>query len=233
MKSSLLPLLCTGLLFFSVSCTAGFNGSSGSLSTSFTEEDGGNPSSFERRGHASFDQALDFYDAATDFCAARDYDAALEALDQAYDLILRAETRTPTDFQQRDDLRLTIAKRILEVHSSRKMGVIGTRSPIQVPVNNPHVQAEIRRFTGPEREFFKQSYRRSGIYSEAILKKLRERGLPEELVWLPLIESGYEAQALSPARALGLWQFIPSTGVRFGLKRELLVDERMDPEKST
>ena len=43
----------------------------------------------------------------------------------------------------------------------------------------------------------------------------------------------YEVITLSPARALGLWQFIPSTGYKFGLKRDQYVDERMDPEKST
>jgi membrane-bound lytic murein transglycosylase D len=57
--------------------------------------------------------------------------------------------------------------------------------------------------------------------------------LPEELSWLPLIESGYKVRALSNARALGLWQFIASTGYKYGLKRTRLIDERMDPEKST
>jgi membrane-bound lytic murein transglycosylase D len=66
-----------------------------------------------------------------------------------------------------------------------------------------------------------------------ILKMLKEAGLPRELAWLPLIESGYKVSALSKARALGLWQFIASTGHRFGLKRNLYIDERMDPIKST
>jgi membrane-bound lytic murein transglycosylase D len=62
---------------------------------------------------------------------------------------------------------------------------------------------------------------------------LKQAGLPEELSWLPLIESGFKVNALSSARALGLWQFIPSTGYKFGLKRDLFVDERLDPVKST
>jgi membrane-bound lytic murein transglycosylase D len=53
------------------------------------------------------------------------------------------------------------------------------------------------------------------------------------LSWLPLIESGYKVNAYSHARALGLWQFIPSTGYKFGLQRNKFIDERMDPEKST
>jgi membrane-bound lytic murein transglycosylase D len=62
---------------------------------------------------------------------------------------------------------------------------------------------------------------------------LREAGLPQELSWLPLIESGFKVNALSRSRALGMWQFIPSTGYKFGLSRDKFIDERMDPEKST
>jgi membrane-bound lytic murein transglycosylase D len=53
------------------------------------------------------------------------------------------------------------------------------------------------------------------------------------LSWLPLIESGFKVNALSRSRALGMWQFIPSTGYKFGLSRDKFIDERMDPEKST
>jgi membrane-bound lytic murein transglycosylase D len=66
-----------------------------------------------------------------------------------------------------------------------------------------------------------------------IRRQLAEAGLPEQLAWLPLVESGFKDRALSSARALGLWQFIPSTGYRYGLDRSDWVDERMDPEKST
>jgi membrane-bound lytic murein transglycosylase D len=57
--------------------------------------------------------------------------------------------------------------------------------------------------------------------------------MPEQLSWLPLVESGFKDRALSTARALGLWQFIPSTGYRYGLDRSDWIDERMDPEKAT
>ncbi|TYT74785.1 lytic transglycosylase [Desulfobotulus mexicanus] len=180
----------------------------------------------------SFDQALDFYDTANEFWKAGEYDAALESLDQAYAIIIRTESLTPEDLQQRDDIRLTIARRIQEVYFSQTMGIKGKQSAIQIP-DNIYVQREIDRFTGQERAFFARSYRRSGIYMDMILEKIHAAGLPEELAWLPLIESGFQVKALSSARALGLWQFIPSTGVRFGLKRDLLIDERMDPEKAT
>jgi membrane-bound lytic murein transglycosylase D len=66
-----------------------------------------------------------------------------------------------------------------------------------------------------------------------IVDMLEEENLPQELSWLPLIESGFRAKALSKARALGLWQFIPSTGYKFGLNRNRYIDERLDPVKST
>ncbi|MCG8637153.1 MAG: LysM peptidoglycan-binding domain-containing protein, partial [Desulfobacterales bacterium] len=98
---------------------------------------------------------------------------------------------------------------------------------------NTHVEKEIKRLTGPERRFFIQSLERSSRYRPYIVQELKKAGLPEEISWLPLIESGFKIRALSSARALGLWQFIPSTGHKFGLSRNYYIDERMDPEKAT
>ena len=95
------------------------------------------------------------------------------------------------------------------------------------------MEKEIRSFQGYERDFFISSYQRSFIYRPMIVKELKKAGLPEELSWLPLVESGFKIAALSRARALGLWQFIPSTGYKYNLNRDDWVDERMDAEKST
>jgi membrane-bound lytic murein transglycosylase D len=95
------------------------------------------------------------------------------------------------------------------------------------------VQREIQSFTGGEREQFIEGYRRSGLYRPMILERLEKAGLPSQLSWLPLVESWFKVRALSRASALGMWQFISSTGVRYGLSRDTWVDERMDPEKST
>ena len=66
-----------------------------------------------------------------------------------------------------------------------------------------------------------------------ILERLEQAGLPSQLSWLPLVESWFKVRALSRASALGMWQFISSTGLRYGLGRDSWVDERLDPEKST
>ncbi|MEJ2236650.1 MAG: LysM peptidoglycan-binding domain-containing protein [Syntrophobacterales bacterium] len=92
---------------------------------------------------------------------------------------------------------------------------------------------EIKRFQTKERSFFIQSYRLSGRYRPYIVEQMRKAGIPENLSWLPLIESGFKTKALSKARALGLWQFIASTAYRYDLSRDRWVDERMNPERST
>jgi membrane-bound lytic murein transglycosylase D len=66
-----------------------------------------------------------------------------------------------------------------------------------------------------------------------ISKKLEARGMPQDLVYLAMIESGFRPEATSPAKAAGLWQFIPETGERYGLEINKAVDERRDPEKAT
>ena len=95
------------------------------------------------------------------------------------------------------------------------------------------MQRELRSFTTVEREQFLEGYRRSGLYRPMILERLEKAGLPAQLSWLPLVESWFKVRALSRASALGMWQFISSTGVRYGLDRDTWVDERLDPEKAT
>jgi len=156
----------------------------------------------------------------------------LQYLDGAYAAILEIKTDNLEINKQKENLRFIISKRIIEVYTSRETAIKGQHNEIPVTINS-YVQNEIDRFTGPEKEFFIRSMARAAEYRPLIVKEFKDAGLPEELSWLPLIESGFRVQALSPARALGLWQFIPSTGYKFGLKRDYYVDERMDPVKST
>ncbi|MEA3428282.1 MAG: LysM peptidoglycan-binding domain-containing protein [Thermodesulfobacteriota bacterium] len=190
--------------------------------------------SSQKKIQSVLDEALDFCRVSQDFWQKGELENAIEALDQAYSLILNINTNDdPKLMQQREDLRFMISKRILEIYASRNIVVNGNHNAIPM-VMNKHIQAEITLFTkGNEKKFFIKSYKRSGMYRPHIVKALKEAGLPVELSWLPLIESGFKANALSKARALGLWQFIPSTGYKFGLKRDIFIDERMDPFKAT
>lgn len=176
------------------------------------------------------DTALDFCDASQEYWSEGNLIKAIRMLDDAYMLVM--QVKNPDMIQQKEDLRFMISKRILEIYASRYTAVNGNHDEIPLTMNK-HVEAEIKRFQGPERRFFMESYRRSGKYMDMIMEKLKAAGLPADLAWLPLIESGFKVRALSRARALGLWQFIPSTGYKFGLQRDTWVDERLDPEKAT
>ncbi len=180
------------------------------------------------------DEALELCQLSQDSWQQGELENALDALDRAYALILSVDTSDqPKLIQQKEDLRFMISKRILEIYASRNIVVNGNHKAIPITINR-HVQAEIDLFTkGRERRFFIDSYKRSGRYRAKIVNALQEAGLPQELSWLPLIESGFKVNALSRSRALGMWQFIPSTGYKFGLSRNKFIDQRMDPERST
>jgi len=100
------------------------------------------------------------------------------------------------------------------------------------PVYNARVQAYIDIFCGPNRDRFEFYLRRSGKYLEKMKKIFASEGLPEDLVYVALIESGFNPHAYSWAHAAGPWQFIRSTARIFGLKVNWWLDERRDPEKS-
>ena len=202
-------------------------------------ENGENLTSFPRSNKAEksnqelLDSALEFCNASNDFWEQGDLENAIDALDESYSIILNINSNKSPEIQQQiDDLRFTISQRILQVYSSRFTVLNGNHKAIPLDMN-PHVKKALDLYKGRYKKSFLVAYRRSGKYRPFIVKHLKEAGLPEELSWLPLIESGFKVRALSRARALGMWQFIASTGYKFGLKRDRWVDERMDPEKST
>ena len=91
----------------------------------------------------------------------------------------------------------------------------------------------VERFTTDKRADFGRFLERKGRYEPMIREKLAARGMPQDLVYLAMIESGFQAKAYSPAHASGIWQFIAPTGQRYGLEINRAVDERNDPEKAT
>jgi len=95
------------------------------------------------------------------------------------------------------------------------------------------VEKNINLFTEGLREKFSLWLSRSGKYIELMKNILKGENIPEEMVFIPLIESGFNPNACSPARAVGYWQFISSTAKKYGLKINWWMDERRDPVKST
>jgi peptidoglycan lytic transglycosylase D len=83
------------------------------------------------------------------------------------------------------------------------------------------------------RDLFESWLKRSGRYAETIQEMLREWRLPEDLIWVAMIESGFDPRAVSPAGAVGLWQFMKSTGDVYGLEVSRWVDLRKNPEMAS
>jgi membrane-bound lytic murein transglycosylase D len=103
-----------------------------------------------------------------------------------------------------------------------------------IPIDaNAEVAASIHFFQTKGLETYRVWTERSGRYRDLILPILKEEGLPLDLFYLAMIESGFKPHAYSRARAMGMWQFIRQTGIREGLQVNHVVDERKNPLKAT
>lgn len=98
---------------------------------------------------------------------------------------------------------------------------------------NDKIHAFINYFTVKDREYTRMMMRRKDLYFPIFEKYLAKYGLPDELKYLSIIESGLNPRAVSRARAVGLWQFMSATGKYYGVPNNWFIDDRMDPEKST
>lgn len=109
------------------------------------------------------------------------------------------------------------------------------KSPLgEVPLDrNKYVDMWLKYFQGRGRKHMIRYLERSTRYLPMMKNTLREHGLPEDLVYVALIESGFSPVAHSHANAVGYWQFIRDTGRRYGLRLDSYIDERRDPVQST
>ncbi len=98
---------------------------------------------------------------------------------------------------------------------------------------NEDVQRYFHYYTHVHRGTMEGWLKRAQLYLPHIRKRFLEEGLPEDLIYLPFAESGFNTFALSKAGASGVWQFMPQTGINYGLAVDAWVDERRDPYKST
>ncbi len=106
--------------------------------------------------------------------------------------------------------------------------------PYHIPmVLNDSVENHLEYFKTRGRDSFQLWLDRSQRYTPMMKGILREKNLPEDLVYVAMIESGFNPYAVSWARAVGHWQFMPATGKSYGLRIDWWIDERKDPVKST
>jgi len=110
-----------------------------------------------------------------------------------------------------------------------------TAAKYEIPLEtNEHVERWIEFFTtGAGRTRFRIYLERSGAFEDMIRQRLRDAEMPEDLLYLAMIESGMNPNAYSRAHAVGLWQFIKGTGRRYDLEIGYWLDERRDPFKAT
>lgn len=112
--------------------------------------------------------------------------------------------------------------------------VTGTEQIFDFPVvTNKQVEMYLHLFQTSQRRSFENWLARSGKYAPFMEHELEKAGLPKDLVYLSMIESGFNQRAYSRASAVGLWQFMQATGKEYNLKIDSYIDQRVDPEKST
>src|SRR5207249_9132234 len=107
------------------------------------------------------------------------------------------------------------------------------RVPAYSVAMNSQVKFFVDRFTTTHREVVGLWVRRSGQYLGMIFDVFKAKGIPEDLAFTAMIESGFNPVTVSRVGAKGLWQFMASTARRYGLRVDGWIDERLDPEKST
>ncbi len=119
-----------------------------------------------------------------------------------------------------------------EVATTVRADLAATAHDIPIPLND-RVLRFVELFQGRLRPFLTEGLTRGGPYLPMIHTVFREEGLPLDLGFVPLVESGFKSTAVSRASARGVWQFMRPTGNEYGLRSDWYIDERADPEKAT
>lgn len=120
----------------------------------------------------------------------------------------------------------------IEPAAALELGLRNTKFDIPVTWNK-QVAMWVKFFTGRGRGHFLNYTQRAGRYAPVLSKIMADNGLPRDLIYLAMAESGFTNSARSWAKAVGPWQFMPYTGRKFGLNIDWYVDERRDPLKAT
>ena len=139
-----------------------------------------------------------------------------------------------SDVLQQDQFGTTSNRWVIQNGQIIVNGVKLKHTQFDYPVTiNSRVEHWIDYFCGRGRVYFQRYLERSEFFIPYIVPILKQNGLPEDLVYLAMIESGFNNLARSHAKAVGPWQFISATGMRYGLSVNWWIDERRDIEKST
>ena len=137
---------------------------------------------------------------------------------------------TPSSTSNKNDLTLSQKLKLLENKQTNKTDHFIFDLPVTY---NKKVATWISYFQTRGKNFFRNWLEKSTKYMPLIQQELKNAGLPVDLAYMVMIESGFSSSAVSTADAVGPWQFIESTGKNYGLSKNWWLDERRDIKKST
>lgn len=162
------------------------------------------------------------------------YELAMAKLQDAFRLVEKASEGGASSPFPEFQFRL---KRDLEealgTGAREEKGFDLTSNSLEAQAMLPEVRHYVEYFTGSGKLTFERTRSRMTFYQGMMEHIFEEEGIPKEFIVQAQIESGFDPLALSSANARGLWQFVPETGQRYGLRRTASYDERIDPIKST
>jgi len=166
-------------------------------------------------------------------------EVGLQMFDRSHSLLLKADLdgdihlheRLEEVFRIYYDLLFPIVPEMVEQLKAMRRQIKSTFNERALYAG--HVRAHIRHLVEERRQFLLNSYRKSYKYIPMIREEFSRQGIPTDLAYMALIESGFNPLALSHAGAKGLWQFMPETARRFGLEVSDTRDDRLDPRKAT
>jgi membrane-bound lytic murein transglycosylase D len=196
------------------------------------------------RARVEFDRAIDVllespYGARTDARMREHFDRLVDRIN-AYEVSALSAgdgfSETKTEPASIDEI-LTIATfprpdAAASTEAAVKADLAATVHDVPIP-EHPKVLAAVELLSGRLRDYVQESLQRGARYLPMIQNVFRAEGLPLDLAYIPIIESGFKPNALSKASAKGPWQFMKPTARDHGLRTDWYVDERSDPEKAT
>ena len=196
------------------------------------------------RARAEFDRAIDVllespYGARTDARMREHFDRLVDRIN-AHEVTALAQgdgfSETKTEPASIDEI-LTIATfprpdTKASTEEAVKADLAATEHDVPIP-QNAKVLAAVELLNGRLHDYVQESLTRGSKYLPMIQNVFRAEGLPLDLAYIPVIESGFKTNALSKASAKGPWQFMKPTARDHGLKTDWYIDERSDPEKAT
>lgn len=116
-------------------------------------------------------------------------------------------------------------------HQADSSAINTPKCELTIP-DHPSIEAWVQDFSGRKHKSFQSQLERAASYTKSAEEIFGDRGLPKDLIYVALVESGFTPKARSKAKAVGMWQFIPETGKRFGLEQNQWIDERCHPMKA-